>query len=138
MSESRMGEKNPNYGKSLSEIHKKRMLEARKTSVSQYNKEEGYIKTFPSYLEASIESGVCIKTIRSHCNSDKIRRSFYRWRKARAVIQYSRIGKLRNKFCSVGEASKMTLIDEGLILECCQGSRKMAGRFIWKYPNTTH
>lgn len=51
----------------------------------------------------------------------------------KAVIQYSIKGKFISKFYSIGEASRITGINDGNIIKNCKGIYKTANGFIWKY-----
>lgn len=49
------------------------------------------------------------------------------------VVQYSKEGVLLNEYESAAEASRQTNINSGTIRNVCQGKRKTAGGYIWKY-----
>lgn len=42
-------------------------------------------------------------------------------------------GNIKDVFCSITEASKITNIDFRNISKCCLGKTKTAGGFVWKY-----
>lgn len=52
---------------------------------------------------------------------------------SKKVYQYSLDGKLINEYDSTVQAKEMTDIDCGHISACCNGKRKTAGGFIWRY-----
>lgn len=51
----------------------------------------------------------------------------------KAVIQYSKDGKIITRFSSISDASKATRADTGSISNCCKGRIKTAGGYIWRY-----
>ena len=51
------------------------------------------------------------------------------------IIQFNKKMEKINQFKSVREAERKTKISNGNISECCQGKRKTAGGYIWKYEN---
>ena len=51
----------------------------------------------------------------------------------KAVLQFSKDGKLIEEYPSLVEASRQTGCNQGHICDCCKGKRKSAGGFIWKY-----
>ena len=88
VSEAMTGEKNPMYGKHLSEETKNKM------SASKFGNH--YAPT-------------------------------------KSVLQYSKDGKLIAEYPSLHEASRQTGCNKGHICDCCKGTRKSAGGYIWKY-----
>ena len=52
---------------------------------------------------------------------------------SKKVYQYSLDGRLINEYASTKEAKAMTGVDCGHISACCNGKRKTAGAFIWRY-----
>lgn len=54
-------------------------------------------------------------------------------KKFKSVIQYTLDGQLVAEYPSIKEVSKQTGIDKCHISSCCQGKRKTAGGYIWKY-----
>lgn len=52
---------------------------------------------------------------------------------ARKVYQFALTGELLNEYNSTKEAKEKTGIDNGHISACCNGKRKTAGGFVWKY-----
>lgn len=49
------------------------------------------------------------------------------------TLQYSKDGQFINRYSSKREASKKTGISESNIGHCCNGERKSAGGYVWKY-----
>ena len=52
---------------------------------------------------------------------------------ARKMCQYDLNGNLLRTFDSLKEAKSITKVDDGSIIRVCNGSRKTAGGFIWRY-----
>lgn len=52
------------------------------------------------------------------------------------VAQYTKDMVLINSFSGANEAKRQTGIWNGHITECCQGKRKTAGGYIWKYAKS--
>lgn len=52
---------------------------------------------------------------------------------SKAVAQYSASGEFLKSFGGLSEASRETNIDIGNISNCCRGSRKTAGGYIWRF-----
>lgn len=52
---------------------------------------------------------------------------------AKKVIQYDKKFKIVGRYNGTTEASKKTRIDSSSIIRCCNGIRKTAGGFVWKY-----
>ena len=49
------------------------------------------------------------------------------------ILQYTKGGGFIKKWSSGIEASKVLDINQGHIVSCCQGERKSAGGFVWRY-----
>ena len=49
------------------------------------------------------------------------------------VIQFDRNMNYINKFNSIVEAAKQTLTNKKSIILCCNGKRKTANNYIWRY-----
>ena len=54
-------------------------------------------------------------------------------RPQKSVIQFSKDGELLSEYSSLHEAERQTGCSKGHICECCKGTRKSVGGFIWKY-----
>ena len=88
----RVGENNPNWGKTLTEETKKKMSESHKGKrVGENNP------------------------------------------RARKVAQYSIDGKLLKIWICIADVKRELGINRSNISECCNGKRKTAGGYIWKY-----
>ena len=51
----------------------------------------------------------------------------------KAVLQFSKDGKLIEEYPSIMEASRQTGCCHGNICKCCKGKHKTCGGFIWRY-----
>ena len=51
------------------------------------------------------------------------------------VLQYSLSGEFIGEFSSANKAGLSLKINHGNIISCCQGKRKSAGKYKWKYKN---
>lgn len=103
------------------------------------------INTFSSAAEASQVTGVSKNQISRCCNGDSVRGDFY-WKfktreKSRGipipVIQYELLleEEVVNEFESIIEASRKLKIPPSNITGVCQGRRKTAGGYFFKYKN---
>lgn len=54
-------------------------------------------------------------------------------KKRKSVIQYDLNGNEVTRYNSIQSANKATKILEDAIRKCCNGVRKSAGKFVWKY-----
>lgn len=54
---------------------------------------------------------------------------------ARCIIQYDKNGNKIKEYESIIEAVKITNINRTNIGKCCNGKRKTAGGYIWKFKN---
>jgi len=66
--------------------------------------------------------------IKTPSTCQKIRES-----KRKAVLQYTKTGVLISKYNSGMAAEFSTNVSRSKICMCCQGKRKTAGGFVWKY-----
>ena len=87
MSESKIGEKNPNFGKHHSEETKKKMSEARignhnrpQTPVLQYSKSGEFIAEYPSIKEAKKQTGCYQGNICECCKGKRKSTGGFIWR----------------------------------------------------------
>lgn len=58
-----------------------------------------------------------------------------RCRVSKPVLQFTKDGELLTEYFGAREAAKQTGICPSSIIECCNGKRKSAGGFIWKYKD---
>jgi group I intron endonuclease len=121
------GEKNPNFGKIISDEQKKKISDGMK-KVWREKKEVGFTLT-DKQLEA-LKKGQ--KRLRSKKEIPN---------KIQTVGRKQRVGKLDEEgnvleeFESIAEASKMSGALPQVISSVCQGVKKHAGGFKWKYLN---
>lgn len=124
-------------------------------NILQYNLEGKFLKEFISINEASKNSKISKQSIRQNCLNITKRAGQFIWKyktnkkiqkKIKKYINNScfkekkrvlQINKnfIVNEFESLNQASKITKINISSILEVCNGKRKQAGGFIWKYKN---
>ena len=52
---------------------------------------------------------------------------------SKPVIQFTKGGKLKANYPSAHEASRQTGVSQCGISLCCSGTRKSAGKYIWRY-----
>lgn len=116
LSESRKGDKHHFYGKHLSEEHKAKISHAIKgENHPMYDKNH------------SEESKKKISESRKGLN---VGINNY---KSKKIVQYDLNGNFIRFWDSMGEVEREAGISHGSISQCCNGKRKTAGGFIWKY-----
>ena len=100
----------------MSEVHKKAISEAKKgIPLSEEHK-----KAVSDALKGVPLSEVHKKAL-SEAHSKKI-------------LQFTKSGEFVREWQSAMEASRQLVISQGNICSCCNGIRKSASGFIWKYP----
>jgi hypothetical protein len=74
--------------------------------------------------------------LRYWSHKDNYKDSIKHWTSLhKKVLQYSKKLILINEYISIKDAKIKTWIDNWSISKCCNGIRKFAGGFIWKYKN---
>lgn len=142
------GEKNPNWGKPLSEERKRKLIESNLKKVKQLDKETlDVIKIWNSIKEATnYFNGGGNGSIGSVCKGRLNSAYGYKWcyaeeeappefihsYKEKKVLQYDKNGILINEYESIKEATISTGINPTCIGDCIRGRQKTAGGFIWK------
>ena len=53
---------------------------------------------------------------------------------SKKILQFTKSGEFIKEWPSIREASKQLKINFGNISSCCNGKRKSAGGYVWKYP----
>ena len=106
MSEAKIGEKHPMFGKHHSEETRNRMSES-KTGEKNPN--------FGKH------------------HSEETRNKMSESKPKKPVLQYSKTGEFIAEYPSIMEASRQTGCSAPHISSCCKGKRKSTGGFIWKY-----
>lgn len=109
LSMSKMGEKNPNYGKSLSTETRRKMSKSR-TGEKNHN--------YGKHWTDSVE------TVQKRAESNK-----------KDIEQYDLYGNLVAQYHGIVEASIVTGIEKTSICKVCKGVRKTAGGYIWRYAS---
>lgn len=107
LSESRMGEKNPNYGKHPSEESRRKMSESRK---GEKNHNYGKHRTEEEKLKNSLSQP-----------------------SRKRVIQRTLDGEIVDRYHSQSEASRKTGLAQANISACCLGKHKTCGGFIFSF-----
>ena len=54
---------------------------------------------------------------------------------SKSIVQFNKNGNFINEYQSAREAERKTGINQGNICRVCQGERKSAGGYVWKYKN---
>ena len=118
--ESKLGEKNPNYGKKYTEEEKKRLskiLSGRKLT-----------KIHKQRISQAEKGRVFSKETRIRMSASA---------KKKQVNQYSRQGAFLNTWRSMCDVEKATGIFATHISACCSRKAKTAGGFLWCYADDT-
>lgn len=113
------GEKHPNYGKHPSEETRKKMSESRtglKQSAETIQKRVEKLKGRKCSLETKIKI--------AKANKGKFNKPIY---------QYSLDGQFISEWESTLELKKILGYDNGTISKCCNGKRKTAYGFLWRF-----
>jgi group I intron endonuclease len=117
LSESRKGEKNPNFNKPMSEEQKQKISESRKKLIK-----EGKL---------NINKG--IKITEKQLEGLKKGWEISKEKTSKKVGKYDLEGKLLATYESISEAGRREDILYQSICKVCKGKYKTAGGFIWKY-----
>ena len=57
----------------------------------------------------------------------------HRAKLSKKILQFTKSGEFLREWSSLSEASKQLKINCGHICSCCNGKRKSAGGYVWKY-----
>lgn len=148
--ENMFGENNPFYGKKHSEESKRKNSEShRKTAVVQLDKNGDYIAEYESSIDAmkitKVRHSNIINCCRKQCKSaggfiwqykdeyDHTNKIVYHDNSKRPVVQLDKDGTFICDYISISEASRITNTNIGSIRNCCLGSGKSAGGYIWVF-----
>ena len=120
--------------------------------VLQYSIYGDFIAEYPNRLEAERNTGVSAKNIWAAIkNKNNKTAGGFQWvykgefipqdiskeqlntKYKQKVVQYSIEGEVLNEYESAAEAARQTNINSGTIRGVCQGKRKTAGGYIWRY-----
>lgn len=114
ISDSHVGEKNPMFGKHLSEETKKKLSESH---TGKHHSEES---------RKRISESLTGRTL-----SEETRKKMADSKPKNPVLQFSKDGEFIAEYPSIMEAERQTGCSH--IYGCCKGTRKSCGGFIWKY-----
>lgn len=117
--------------------------------VTQYTQDNVFITAYPSMTEAQRVTGIHRNSISAVCKGVKEFAGGYRWKyekevpveyknswdNRKHVLQYSMDGNFIEEYDSVEDASLATGIRKNYIYRCCNGDRKSAKGFIWRYAS---
>jgi hypothetical protein len=125
--------------------------------ILQFDLEGKFIKQYPSVMSAARDLNIGMSVIRHVIYGDGLTAAGYQWRsinderfedgivdieplgerypKAKALLQYTLKGKLKEDFRTIRDAVKKSGISRHLILKCAKGERQSAGGFTWKFKN---
>ena len=113
--------------------------------VYQFSMDNILIKKYNSLQEASTITKINKSLICRCCNNKGITAGGFKWsynqqinnnkniKNQKPVGQYDKQNNLIAKYNSLSEASKKTNINLANISQVCQGKRKTAGKYIWKF-----
>ena len=124
ISESKLGEKHPFYGKHLPEETRRKMSEAQKGKV--------FSKEHRKKLSEAQRGEKHYRWGRSYSDIEKQRVSDSVPKKGVAQIDIT-TNTIINTFNGVRIASRLTHVNNASISLCCNGKRHSAGGYIWKF-----
>lgn len=125
-------------------------------NIIQYSKDGEFIKLYNSIKDACTKTGIDISTISKCCNGKQKTAGGYIWRfenekptqeylkwcnnsgkdeMKKAIIQYSKNGKLIKIFDSTTIIKKELGFDNSPIIRCCKGKQKTSYGYVWRYVN---
>lgn len=125
LSDSKSGEKHPNYGKHLSDETKRKIGEAQMgVKNHRYGKKFPY-QCRPKYRHYTPEQRERMRINKSlaHQGQKPVN--------SMSVIQYDKNGAFIAEYESCREAERITGVTFANICRCCNNERKTAGGFIW-------
>lgn len=122
-----------------------------KKPVIQFNKKGEIIAEYDSIIEASEATGIAFGNISAVCLGDNKTSFGYVWRfkgddfnkfkiennikTKKKVVQYTMDRKYVNEYPSISDAWRETGIDYRNISAVCNGNRKSANGYIWKFAS---
>ncbi len=142
-------------GYKFNKEHSKNMSMAMKgknaKQVCQYSLDGNFLKKWESIIEASIFLGINFRSIADCCRGEHCRAGDYMWRfydgnenniapyntfvHDKYVLQFDMSGNFIYKWNSTKEVSEKLHIRRNNIISACNGRRKSAGGFKWKYAS---
>lgn len=124
------------------------LSEETKQKISSANKGRPMPKGFRKYLDSRESSPMLGKTHSPEALLKISEASKRNWKSrdkmniiklgemsGKPVLQYSLSGEFIREFSSANKAGLSLEISHGNITSCCQGKRKSAGKYKWKYKN---
>lgn len=116
------GEEHWTYGKQLSDEHKRKISEANKGKPS-WLKGKHWDDKHKEMLSLSLIGREQSKETRRKISESK----------QKPVIQYSKSGEKIAEYISAIEAENLSSVNRSHISQCCNGKRKTAGGYIWRF-----
>ena len=118
------GDEHWGYGKHLSDDHKRKISESNKGKPS-WIKEKHWDDEHKEKIRRSL-----IGRKQSKETREKILEA-----KQKPIIQYNKNKEKIAEYISAVEAEKLTGVGRSHISQCCNGKRKSAGGYIWRFKN---
>lgn len=118
------GEEHWSYGRKISDDHKKRISEANKGKPSWLN---------GKHWDDEHKEMLRIKSTGKRLSEESKRKITES--KQKPVIQYTKNKELVDEYISAVEAENITRVCRSHISQCCNGIRKTAGGYIWRFKN---
>lgn len=118
------GEEHWNYGKKLSDEHRRNISKSNKGKPS-WNKGKHWDDEHKEKLKRSLAG---------RKKSEETRRKIIK-SKQKPVVQYSKSDEKIQEYISAVEAENKTGIGRSHISQCCNGKRKSAGGYIWRFKD---
>ena len=123
--------------------------DSRKRQVDCYTKEEEYICTYDSLVDAANDTGGDPRYIADCCKGKRKTAAKLKWKyhdmreldstvrdkSKKPVIQYDKEMNIIQMYDSIAQAAKNTPAPEAGIRKCCNGEFKTSGGYIWRYAS---
>ena len=126
MSEAKIGEKNPNFGKHFSEEHKRKISDNHADFSGENN------PNFGKHHSEETKRRISEANTGKHF-SEESKRKISQSMGVNGILQFSKDGELIAEYSSIHEAERQTGCKNQNICACCKGKYKSCGGFIWKY-----
>lgn len=133
LSESMKGDNNPNYGKPRPEDVRQKISQKEKGKYVSNEVRQKISESKKGKALSDEHKNHISLTSRGRKFSDKHKNNLRKRAKKRAVVQYDTDNNIIMEYMSISEAEKITGVYHNVIIMCCQGKRKTAGGFIWRY-----
>lgn len=122
------GANNPNYGKHLSDEHKRKISESNKGKCAGENHHN-----YGNHLSEEHRKKIS-ESNKGRVNSEETRKRISEGRK-KPVVQLTKNGDFVDEFDSGLDAELKTGINRMHISQCCKGKRKTTGGFMWRFKS---